>query len=89
MLATFLASFLLMALITARTGFTRLLGLGHVLWVPLVAFLVLRLDAAPATGAYGLWLRAVVALNLVSLAFDAVDVVRYACGQRGEVAPGS
>ena len=41
-LATILASLILMTVLTALTGFTRLLGLGHVLWIPLIYFLWLR-----------------------------------------------
>ena len=44
---TLLASMGLMTLITAKTGFTRLLGLGHVLWVPLVAWLWTRIPQNP------------------------------------------
>lgn len=34
--ATMMASAMLMVVITARVGFTRLLGAGHILWVPLL-----------------------------------------------------
>ncbi len=84
-LLNFLASFLLMVLITGTSGFTRLVGLGHIVWVPLVLFLVSRLDSIPATDAYGIWIRSVIALNTISLALDAVDVVRFARGERSEI----
>ena len=84
-LLTFLASFLLMVLITGTTGFTRLVGLGHIFWVPLVLFLVSRLDSIPATDAYGIWIRSVIALNTISLVLDAIDVVRFARGERSEI----
>ncbi len=84
-LLTFLASFLLMVLITGTTGFTRLVGLGHIFWVPLVLFLVSRLDSIPATDAYGIWIRSVIALNTISLVLDAVDAVRFARGERSEI----
>jgi len=84
-LLTFLASFLLMVLITRTSGFTRLLGLGHVLWVPLVLFLVSRLDLIPVGDAYGVWVRSVIALNSISLVVDLVDVVRFARGERSEI----
>ncbi len=84
-LLTFLASFLLMVLITGTGGFTRLVGLGHIFWVPLVPFLVSRLDSIPATDAYGIWIRSVIALNTISLALDAIDVVRFARGERSEI----
>ena len=84
-LITFFASFLLMVLITGTSGFTRLVGLGHIFWVPLVLFLVSRLDSIPTTDAYGIWIRSVIALNTISLVLDAVDVVRFARGERSEI----
>ena len=84
-LLTFFTSFLLMVLITRTSGFTRLLGLGHVLWVPLVLFLVSRLDLIPVGDAYGVWIRSVIALNSISLVVDLVDVVRFARGERSEI----
>ena len=38
-LATVLASMILMTTLTGLSGFSRLLGLGHVLWIPLLYFL--------------------------------------------------
>jgi hypothetical protein len=84
-LIAFFASSLLMVLITGAGGFTRLVGLGHLFWIPLVLFLVGRLDSIPATDAYGIWIRSVIALNTVSLLLDAVDAVRFARGERSEV----
>ncbi len=84
-LLTFLASFLLMVLITGASGFTRLLGLGHVLWVPLLFFLFSRLDSIPVGGSYSAWIRSVIALNSISLVLDLVDVVRFARGERSEI----
>jgi hypothetical protein len=84
-LLTFLASFLVMVLITGASGFTRLLGLGHVLWVPLLFFLVSRLDSVPVGGSYSAWIRSVIALNSISLVLDLVDVVRFARGERSEI----
>ena len=43
-----LASMTLMMILTARVGFTRLLGLGHIFWFPLLYFLWTRLDQIPA-----------------------------------------
>ncbi|MCH6580486.1 MAG: hypothetical protein IH802_09015 [Nitrospinae bacterium] len=84
-LAAIIASMAFMTLITATTGFSRLLGLGHIFWIPLVLFLVSRLDSIPATDAYGIWIRSVIALNTISLVLDAVDVVRFARGERSEI----
>ncbi len=87
-IAVFLVGALLMTLLTALTGFSRLLGLGHVLWFPLLYFLWTRLEGAPADEPFGIWLRAVMAINAVSLAIDATDVARYLAGERDEVIEG-
>ena len=84
-LLTFFAGILLMVIITGASGFTRLLGLGHIFWVPLVLFLVSRLGSIPATDAYGIWIRPVIAVNTISLVLDAIDVVRFARGERSEI----
>ncbi len=87
-LGTFLASFALMTFLTGRFGFTRIVGLGHILWVPMFAFLVMRLGDIPANDAFGIWIRAVIVLNGISLAIDAIDVIRYVAGDRKETIPG-
>ncbi len=87
-LAALLASLVLFTVLTARVGFTRLLGLGHVLWVPLIWFLWTRLGDIPADGSYGIWIRTVMALNAVSLVIDVVDVIRYVAGDRAETVAG-
>jgi hypothetical protein len=85
-LVTMLTSVLLMTWITAAAGFSRLLGLGHILWVPLVVFLWRALPEYSVDTPAGVWLRAVIALNTASLVIDAIDVWRYVRGDRGEVA---
>ncbi len=81
-LAAFLASAALMTAIFAAKGFVRLLGIGHVLWVPMVPWLWTRLDQAEPGNLIGYWMIAVVALNGISLIIDAIDVVRYVRGDR-------
>ena len=83
-LGAFAVSVVLMALITSWTGFSRLLGLGHVAWVPLLFFLWTRLESAPSDEPFGLWIRGVIALNAISLVIDASDVIRWMAGERGE-----
>ena len=82
-----LVSFGLAALIQmaifARAGFVRLLGLGHlVVWVPLLVWLWPRVQLAGDGSLFGRWLTAVLVVDLISLLIDAVDVVRYALGDR-------
>ncbi len=87
-IAALLISMTLMTALTARFGFSRILGLGHVAWLPLLAFLIGRVTEVPATTAFGLWLRTVIVLDAISLVLDAVDVVRFLRGDRAETVPG-
>ena len=81
-LVTFVLSFRLLVALTGRFGFTRILGLGHVLWFPLVAYLMTRTNSYPLADPFGLWMRCVIVLNSISLAIDTVDVNRYIRGER-------
>ncbi len=82
--AALLVSMALMTGLTGLSGFSRLLGLGHIVWLPLLIFLSTRLGEIPAADAFGLWLRAVIVINATSLVIDAVDVIRYSAGERAE-----
>ena len=77
-----------MTLLTAISGFTRLLGMGHILWVPMLFWLWSRLDQIPAHDVFGVWIRVLMTLDAVSLLIDAVDVTRYIRGERQETVKG-
>ena len=85
---TFLAAALLMVIITGFSGFSRLLGLGHFVWFPLLFFLWARLDQFPFDDWFGLNVRALMVLNSISLVIDVVDVIRYVGGDREETVAG-
>ena len=87
-LAAILANLMLMTVLTGLSGFTRLLGLGQVFWIPLLVFLWVRLDQIPANDAFGIWIRLLMALNAASLVIDASDVIRYIAGDREETIKG-
>ncbi len=87
-IAALLISMTLMIALTARFGFSRILGLGHVAWLPLLAFLIGRVTEVPSTTGFGLWLRTVIVLDAISLVLDAVDVIRFLRGDRAETVPG-
>ena len=75
-----------MVALHARFGFTRLLGAGHVLWVPMVVFLLVRLAATPGPdGALRVWMIVSVALSSISLLIDTADVIRYLRGARERI----
>lgn len=65
----------------ARVGFVRLLGLGHVHWLPMVVWLSGRLNVT-TDPAMRWWMLSVIAVCGVSLAIDTADVVRYLRGER-------
>jgi hypothetical protein len=79
---------ILMSLLTARFGFTRILGLGHILWIPLIGWLAFRLGQIPTDDAFGLWVRGMMLVNAVSLVMDIADVVHYVAGDRKELVTG-
>ncbi len=79
-----LASAILMIILTGPYGFTRILGLGHIFWIPLLFFLWTRLDQIPADDFFGIWIRVLMTLNTVSLVIDLIDVIRYMAGEREE-----
>ena len=81
-LAAFLASAASMTAIFAAKGFVRLLGIGHIFWIPMVPWLWTRLDQVEPGNLIGYWMIAVVALNGISLIVDAINVVRYVTGDR-------
>ena len=71
------------ALIYQRRRFVRILGVTHFVWVPMLAWMLLRLDAIPAGEAtFRAWLVALIATNAFSLAIDAWDAARFALGER-------
>ena len=81
-LATFLASAALMTAIFATKGYVRLLGIGHIFWVPMVPWLWTRLDQVGSSDPLGYWIIAAMIMDSISLIIDAIDVVRYVTGDR-------
>ena len=78
----------LMTVLTGRGGFTRLLGVGHIFWIPMIGWLWGRLDQIPADDVFGIWIRVLMALNSISLLLDTVEVVPYIAGEREETVEG-
>jgi len=65
-----------------RLGFVRLLGLGHLPWVPLVAWLWTRHAEFDVASGLRYWMLSVMVLNTASLVIDVVEAIRYAQGER-------
>lgn len=72
---TFLLSSMLMMGLYSKFGFTKILGLGHILWIPLIAYLMIKIQETES-----LFYQYVVVLTitiLISLAIDIFDVLSY------------
>lgn len=70
------------ALIYQRKRFIRLLGVTHLIWVPMLAWMALRLDTLPdGETAFHVWLVTLIATNAVSLAIDTWDALRFIRGE--------
>lgn len=81
-LAAMMLGGMIQAAIFSRMGFVRLLGIGHVLWIPMLTWLWSGRSPMDAGSAFGTWILILSTLNALSLVIDATDVLRYAAGDR-------
>lgn len=84
-LVVFLLSAAMVMMLAEFVGFTRLMGAGHILWIPLLVYLWARMGAYPIAEPFGAWIRLVMLFNAASLVIDVVDVSRYLRGERAEL----
>ena len=78
--ATFMASALLMMVIYSRFGFNKILGLGHIFWIPLLIYVVTQIHLMELMFKnYLLILSLSIAISLV---IDAIDVWKYFANQK-------
>ena len=75
-----MAGALVMMLIFRSKGFVRLLGVGHLFWIPLVIWLLGRVPEA--SGIFQYWILSVIVLDTLSLIIDLSDIVRYMGGEK-------
>ena len=76
------AAVLVMATIYARFGFVRLLGIGHLFWVPMLVWFAWNLPDRTEQPVLHTWVLLLMAFNGISLVIDFVDVVRFIRGER-------
>lgn len=74
-LITFMVSSMLMMGLYSRFGFVKILGLGHILWIPLLLYTLTRLPHE--AGAFRVYLATWCIVTTLSLIFDVVDVWKY------------
>ena len=77
---TFMVSAGLMMGLYARFGFSKILGIGHVLWIPLLIYVVSQIPEADV--GFRNYLVVFSVFTVVSLAFDITDVWKYFKHQR-------
>jgi len=77
---TFMASAMAMMALYSYFGFEKILGIGHVLWIVLLPFILLQLEHI--SGAFLLYLVTLSIFLTISLMFDAIDVWKYFQGVR-------
>lgn len=72
----------IMSVIFSMKGFVRLMGIGHLGWLPLVFWLGTKLEHVPADSTFRYWIIAVIVLDSLSLIIDTIDLLRYIKGER-------
>jgi signal transduction histidine kinase len=72
---TFMISAMLMMGLYSRFGFEKILGLGHIVWVPLLVYVLMQLPAVDAS--FKSYLVVLSVSIAISLAFDIIDVWKY------------
>ena len=81
-LITGLAAGTIMTILHARLGYVRLVGIGHFVWIPMLIWLVFRLNYIREGTLFYAWLLILTGMDTVSLMFDIVDLIRYLRGDR-------
>ncbi len=81
-LLTTLISVIVQAMIYGRIGFTRVLGIGHLLWIPMFVWIAARADSIATHPDLQTWIILLAITNAVSFAIDLTDIARFAKGER-------
>lgn len=87
-IAAVLIGFIIQSYIHSKLGFVRLLGLGHILWIPLVIWLGFRLGDIGLENPFGIWLASLLLINTISLVIDVFDVIRFFSGEKSPISSG-
>jgi len=77
-----IASGAFMSYLTLKTGFTRLLSLGHIFWIPLLVYLVIQSRQIVLGSGFSYYLIILEVTLFISLIFDILDVAKYLTGDK-------
>ncbi len=72
---TFMLSAMLIMGLYSRFGFEKILGMGHILWIPLLVYVLMEIPLAKDT--FNSYLIILSISIVISLVFDIVDVWKY------------
>ena len=78
----FMISAMLMMALYSRFGFEKILGLGHLPWIPLLIYMLSQLPTAD--GVFRSYLIILSLCIAISLIFDVIDVWKYFAGRRSD-----
>ncbi|MCP5426158.1 MAG: hypothetical protein H6970_13980 [Gammaproteobacteria bacterium] len=71
------------AMIYQRKRYIRILGATHIIWIPMLTWMTLRLETLPASEtAFRVWVISLIVTNAICLTIDAWDATRFALGER-------
>ncbi len=86
MVIVMICNAIFMSALFSRYGYTRILGLSHVIfWTPLLAYLWKRRNAHPERIWTGRFVRVSMVIIFMSLILDYYDVIQYVLGDRAVV----
>lgn len=71
-----------MMVIYASHGFVRLLGIGHIFWIPMLPYFVTHMPDPTSNPSLYMWMTVLIATNCISLVIDAIDLTRFFRGER-------
>lgn len=74
-LGIFIFQAIVMMAMYSYFGFEKILGLAHLLWVPLLGYILLVIDGF--SGGFFIYLIVLSVFLLISLAFDIYDIATY------------
>lgn len=77
-----LVAVLIQGVIYQRMKFTRLLGIAHVFWIPMFAWMATRYADLGDYPALQTWLIVLALTNAISFVIDSIDVCRFKKGER-------
>lgn len=72
---TFMASAMIMMFLYSHFGFEKILGLGHILWIPLLIYIVIQIPTAEQS--FQQYLIVLSIIITASLILDIIDVFKY------------